>query len=69
MCERVVTTNIQRIYNLKIQQMTLFSKGLGLWCLTPLSTIFKLYIVVVSFIGGGKTSVPGENHRPAVASH
>ena len=34
-----------------------------------LSTIFQLYmyIVAVSFIGGG-TGVPGENNRPA-ASH
>jgi hypothetical protein len=31
--------------------------GLGLWCLTSLSTIFQLY-----------RGVPGENHRPA-ASH
>jgi hypothetical protein len=39
--------------------------GLGLWCLTALSTIFQLY-------GGGqlveKTGVPGEKQRP-VASH
>ena len=25
----------------------------GLWCLLPLSTIFQLFIVAVSFIGGG----------------
>jgi len=31
--------------------------GLGLWCLTPFSTIFQ-YIVAVSFIGG-ETRVPG----------
>jgi hypothetical protein len=29
--------------------------GLGLWCLTSLSTIFYSHIVVVSFISGGST--------------
>ena len=31
--------------------------GLGLWCLTPLSTFFS-QIVAVSFIGGGNWIVP-----------
>jgi len=40
-------------------------KGLGLWCWTPLSTIFQLYRggLLVKQIG-----VSGENHRP-VTSH
>jgi len=33
--------------------------GLGLWRLTPHSTIFQ-YIVAVSFIGGEDRVVPGE---------
>ena len=33
--------------------------GLGLWCLTPLSTIGQ-YIVAVSFIGGKTARVPRE---------
>jgi hypothetical protein len=28
-------------------------KGLGLWCLTLLSNIFKFHIVAINFIGGG----------------
>jgi len=38
--------------------MTDFTKRLGFWCLTPLSTIFQLqmYIVVVSFINWWRKS-------------
>ena len=31
--------------------------GLGLWCLMQLSTISQLYVMVVSFIGGGNRSI------------
>ena len=44
-------TNILKTENLE----------LGLWCLTPLSTIIQLYIVAVSFIGGGYRS-PRDNY-------
>jgi len=38
--------------------------GLGLWCFTPLSTIFQLYRVLLV----EETVVPRENHWPE-ASH
>jgi hypothetical protein len=45
----------------------LSKSGLGLECLTPLSTVFQLYhaMIVVSF---SFVFFGGENHRP-VASH
>ena len=42
--------------------------GLGLWSLTPLSTIFQLYRTWRSVLSVGETGVPVENHQP-VASH
>jgi len=41
--------------------------GIGLWCLTPLSTIFSV-ISWRSVLLVEETGLPGEKHRP-VASH
>ena len=38
----------------------------GLWGLTPLSTIFRLYRVV-RYILVEETEVPEENHRPVAS--
>ena len=68
LCKSKITFN-SRIVDRYIEfqkYMLLFdksNKGLGLWCLTPLSKYFS-YMVAVSFIGGG---VHGENHRLAVS--
>jgi len=39
----------------------------GLWCLTPLSTIFHLVISWRSVLLVEENGVPGENHRPVVS--
>ena len=46
---------------LSIMNITFRVRGLELWCLSPLLTIFH-YIVPVRFIGGGNR-ITGENHR------
>ena len=48
-----------------------YGLGLGLWCLTPLSTIFQYFFIFISWrsvLLVEETGVPGENHRSA-ASH
>jgi hypothetical protein len=43
-------------FKLNIIDMPTLGLGLELLCLTPLSTLFQLYIMAVSFIGGGNQS-------------
>ena len=55
------------MYFIKLGSISIKDKlGLGLWCLTSLSTIFQ-YMVAVIFIGKGNRNTR-LNHRPA-ASH
>jgi hypothetical protein len=51
----------------KIKINTYIELGLGLLCLTSFSTIFQLYIMTVSFIGGGNRSTP-KTHLPAAST-
>jgi hypothetical protein len=47
---------------------TVSMKGYGLWCLTPLATIFQLHLYIVAVCFNSlveETRVPRENHRPA----
>ena len=54
----VVLVNQEGILdNMNDMKTIVFEFGLvGLWCLMPLTTIFQLYIMAVSFIGGGNRS-------------
>ena len=46
-------TRFMLLYTTDLVRSVLPHSRLVLWCLTPLSTIYQLYIVMVSFIGGG----------------
>jgi hypothetical protein len=63
-CEYKLVHEIFQVFN-NSSKIDLIKLLLGLWYLTPLSTIFQLY-------RGGKlywwkTGLPGENHRPATS--
>ena len=51
----VVDLLFLNLFDIFLLENYICSLGEGLWCLTPLSTIFQ-FIVVVSFIGGGNKS-------------
>jgi hypothetical protein len=53
------------LLKMSLNTINLRMKGIGLWCLTSLSTIFPLYHVV-SFIGGGNQS-PCRKPRPVAS--
>jgi len=58
---------IDKPFHLKLHQVHVNrNQILRLWCLTPLPTIFQLYLGIVFLVE--EIGVPGENHRLA-ASH